>query len=75
MSDKSLKATVQDDLTSAIRGRDQVRAGTLRLALTAITNGSNCGPCVAHSHCSAGSSCCQVSGFGMVTVKWLISSS
>ena len=38
MSDKSLKATVQDDLTSAIRGRDQVRAGTLRLALTAITN-------------------------------------
>ena len=38
MSDKSLKASVQDDLTSAIRGRDQVRAGTLRLALTAITN-------------------------------------
>jgi len=37
MSDQSLKATVQDDLTSAIRGRDQVRAGTLRLALTAIT--------------------------------------
>ena len=38
MSETSLKATVQDDLTSAIRGRDQVRAGTLRLALTAITN-------------------------------------
>jgi hypothetical protein len=36
MSDRSLKATVHDDLTSAIRGRDQVRAGTLRLALTAI---------------------------------------
>ena len=37
MSEQSLKATVQDDLTAAIRGRDQLRAGTLRLALTAIT--------------------------------------
>ena len=38
MSDQSLKATVQSDLTDAIRQRDQVRSGTLRLALTAITN-------------------------------------
>ena len=38
MTDQSLKATVQSDLTDAIRQRDQVRSGTLRLALTAITN-------------------------------------
>lgn len=38
MTDQSLKATVQGDLTDAIRQRDQVRSGTLRLALTAITN-------------------------------------
>ncbi|SDP66045.1 hypothetical protein SAMN04489867_3348 [Pedococcus dokdonensis] len=38
MSEQSLKATVRDDLTDAIRQRDQVRSGTLRLALTAITN-------------------------------------
>ena len=37
MTEQSLKATVQRDLTSAIRDRDQVRSGTLRLALTAIT--------------------------------------
>ena len=38
MSEQSLKATVQSDLTDAIRQRDQVRSGTLRLALTSITN-------------------------------------
>ncbi|GAA2165402.1 GatB/YqeY domain-containing protein [Pedococcus bigeumensis] len=38
MTDQSLKATVQSDLTDAIRQRDQVRSGTLRLALTSITN-------------------------------------
>ena len=38
MSEQSLKDTVQHDLTTAIRERDQVRAGTLRLALTSITN-------------------------------------
>ncbi len=38
MTEQSLKATVQSDLTDAIRQRDQVRSGTLRLALTAITN-------------------------------------
>ena len=38
MTDQSLKATVRSDLTDAIRQRDQVRSGTLRLALTAITN-------------------------------------
>jgi uncharacterized protein YqeY len=38
MSEQSLKATVQRDLHSAMRERDQVRAGTLRMALTAITN-------------------------------------
>ncbi|MEO6411257.1 MAG: GatB/YqeY domain-containing protein [Pedococcus sp.] len=38
MTEQSLKAIVQSDLTDAIRQRDQVRSGTLRLALTAITN-------------------------------------
>jgi uncharacterized protein YqeY len=38
MTEQSLKATVQSDLTDAIRQRDQVRSGTLRLVLTAITN-------------------------------------
>ncbi|QGN58443.1 GatB/YqeY domain-containing protein [Nostocoides sp. HKS02] len=37
MSDQSLKATVQSDLTTAMRARDQLRAGTLRMVLTAIT--------------------------------------
>jgi uncharacterized protein len=37
-SEKSLKETVQSDLHTAMRDRDQVRAGTLRMALTAITN-------------------------------------
>ena len=37
MTDQSLKATVQSDLTAAMRERDQVRAGTLRMALTAIS--------------------------------------
>ena len=38
MTEQSLKATVQSDLTDAIRQRDPVRSGTLRLALAAITN-------------------------------------
>ena len=38
MTEQSLKATVQSDLTDAIRQRDPVRSGTLRLARTAITN-------------------------------------
>lgn len=33
----TLKAQLQSDLTDAMRARDQVRAGSLRLALTAIT--------------------------------------
>ena len=37
MTDQTLKATVLADLTTAIRERDQVRAATLRMALTAIT--------------------------------------
>jgi uncharacterized protein YqeY len=37
MSEQTLKATVQRDLTAAMRERDQVRAGTLRMALTAIS--------------------------------------
>lgn len=32
------KQTLQDDLTTAIRERDQLRAGTLRMTLAAITN-------------------------------------
>jgi uncharacterized protein YqeY len=37
-SEKRLKETVQSDLHAAMRDRDQVRAGTLRMVLTAITN-------------------------------------
>jgi uncharacterized protein len=33
-----LKATLQSDLTDAMRARDRVRAGTLRMALTSIAN-------------------------------------
>lgn len=33
----SLKEKLRADLTEAIRGRDQVRAGTLRMALTSVT--------------------------------------
>ena len=33
-----LKERLRSDLTSAIKGRDQVRAGTLRMVLAAITN-------------------------------------
>ena len=38
MSQQTLKATVQSDLHEAMRARDKVRAGTLRMALTSITN-------------------------------------
>src|SRR6476659_1906740 len=34
----TLKAQLKSDLTSAMRERDQVRAGSLRMALTAVTN-------------------------------------
>ena len=34
----SLKQQLQDDLTSAMRAKDDVRRSTLRMALTAITN-------------------------------------
>ncbi|MGO0576473.1 GatB/YqeY domain-containing protein [Ornithinimicrobium panacihumi] len=33
-----LKATLQHDLTEAMRARDKVRSGSLRMALTAIAN-------------------------------------
>ena len=33
-----LKATLQRDLHDAMRQRDKVRAGTLRMALTAVSN-------------------------------------
>lgn len=33
-----LKATLQQHLTDAIRAQDKVRAGTLRMALTAVAN-------------------------------------
>jgi len=33
-----LKDTLRSDLTDAIRSRDQVRAGTLRMVLTSVTN-------------------------------------
>ena len=38
MSDQTLKATVRSDLHDAIRARDKVRSGALRMALTSITN-------------------------------------
>ena len=34
----SLKDQIQSDLTEAIKGKDQLRAGTLRMVLAAITN-------------------------------------
>lgn len=34
----TLKEQLQADLTTAIRGRDQVRVGSLRMVLTAVTN-------------------------------------
>ena len=34
----TLKEQLQSDLTAAMRERDQVRAGTIRMALTAVTN-------------------------------------
>ncbi|WP_329133460.1 GatB/YqeY domain-containing protein [Streptomyces sp. NBC_01476] len=37
MTTTSLKQRLQDDLTSAIRSRDELRSATLRLTLTAIT--------------------------------------
>ncbi|MFV0464349.1 MAG: GatB/YqeY domain-containing protein [Nostocoides sp.] len=37
MTSESLKARIQHDLTDAIRSKDKVRAGTLRMALTAMT--------------------------------------
>ena len=33
-----LKETLQSDLTEAIRSRDELRSGTIRMVLTAITN-------------------------------------
>ncbi|HET6855502.1 MAG TPA: GatB/YqeY domain-containing protein, partial [Streptomyces sp.] len=38
MSDQTLKATVRSDLHDAMRARDKVRSGALRMALTSITN-------------------------------------
>jgi hypothetical protein len=34
----TLKERLREDLTAAIKGRDELRTGTLRMALTAITN-------------------------------------
>ena len=34
----ALKARLRDDLTAAIKARDEVRSSTLRMVLTAITN-------------------------------------
>lgn len=38
MTTTTLKERLRADLTSAIKGRDELRAATLRMALTAITN-------------------------------------
>ena len=37
MSSQTLKQTIQDDLRTAMRARDQVRTSTLRMVLTAIS--------------------------------------
>jgi len=37
-SASTLKSTLQADLNAAMRQRDQVRTGTLRMVLTAVTN-------------------------------------
>lgn len=38
MTEQNLKATLQHDLHAAMKQRDQVRSGTLRMALAAVTN-------------------------------------
>jgi len=38
MTDTTLKGTLRSDLHDAMRTKDKVRAGTLRMTLTAITN-------------------------------------
>jgi len=38
MTDTTLKGRLQGDLRDAIRSKDKVRSGTLRMTLTAITN-------------------------------------
>ena len=38
MADPTLKAQIQHDLHDAMRARDKVRSGTLRMTLTSITN-------------------------------------
>ncbi len=38
MADSALKTQLRSDLTAAMKDRDQLRSGTLRMALTAITN-------------------------------------
>ncbi|MFA7265440.1 MAG: GatB/YqeY domain-containing protein [Candidatus Nanopelagicales bacterium] len=38
MTDSALKTQLHSDLTAAMKDRDQLRSGTIRMALTAITN-------------------------------------
>lgn len=38
MTDSAMKIQLHSDLTAAMKDRDQLRSGTLRMALTAITN-------------------------------------
>ena len=44
MPDTDLKARLQSDLTEAIRSRDQLKAATLRMALTAVRAEEVAGP-------------------------------
>jgi len=37
-SEAGLKAKLRNDLTDAIRARDEIKSGTIRMVLTAITN-------------------------------------
>ena len=46
----SIKETLQHDLTEAIRSRDELTSGTIRMVLTAITTEEVAGKAVSYTH-------------------------